>query len=183
MGPQWPKLTGDWTVANSAVGSFGTLDTDADANKVVIAMTRNGRINGYRTGAAACAAADWPQFHHDRANSGTWSRDAIAPGRPTAATFSDGHLRFTAPGDDLLCGTADRYEVRTSDKPITGTTFDAAQRVDVAAKPKAAGAAEDIALPAVKRYVAVRALDEPGTPGRPATVDGGKPGRGGGKPR
>ena len=31
--PGWPKLTADWTVANPALGSLGTLDMDPAARK------------------------------------------------------------------------------------------------------------------------------------------------------
>ena len=41
-------------------------------------------------------------FHHDNANSGDYSRDAVAPGKPIDATLSGRLLNFTAPGDDLL---------------------------------------------------------------------------------
>src|SRR5204863_353868 len=58
----WPKLTGDWTVANPLIGSFGTLDTSPDARRVVIGMTRAGQIFGYGTSAPACAPASWPRF-------------------------------------------------------------------------------------------------------------------------
>ena len=78
----WPKLTTDWTVATPLIGSFGTLDTDADARKVVVNMTRSGYIHVYETDAEACSPSSSPRFHHDNANSGDYSRDAVLPGRP-----------------------------------------------------------------------------------------------------
>jgi hypothetical protein len=174
MGPAWPKLTGDWTVAIPSTGSFGTLDTDAGATKAVVALTRSGRVLAYGTRAPACSAADWPQFHHDSANSGDARRDAVAPGRPAAAVLAGAQLRFTAPGDDLLCGTADAYEVRTSSRPIDEAGFGRARPVPAAGAPKAAGSPDAVVLTGrLSRYVAVRAVDEQGNAGRPAVVDRG----------
>jgi hypothetical protein len=71
----------------------------------------------------------------------------------------------------LLCGTASKYEVVTSDKPITAANFGSAQPLAGAPKPGAAGNEESMSLPAgAKRYVAVRAVDDQGNIGRPAVV-------------
>jgi hypothetical protein len=82
-------------------------------------------------------------------------------------------LRFTAPGDDLLCGTASSYEVRTADGPIDEKSFASATPVPVDSEPQRAGAAESLVLPpgVLRRYVAVRAVDEQGNVGRPAIAD------------
>ena len=118
------------------------------------------------------SAASWPRIHHDAANSGDARRDAVAPGRPRSPTLVAGTLRFTAPGDDLRCGTADRYEVRTSDRPITAATFADATVVPVDAEPRAAGEQEALRLPAgtLRRHVAVRAVDEQRNPGPVAAL-------------
>ncbi len=81
---RWPKLTTDWTVATPLIGSFGTEDTKDASHKVVVAITRSGYIHAYRTDAQACTPSSSPRFHHDNANSGDYSRDAILPGAPTA---------------------------------------------------------------------------------------------------
>jgi hypothetical protein len=88
------------------------------------------------------------------------------------ARVADGALVFGAPGDDLLCGAAAGYEVVHSDKRIDEGSFARAEPVDVGgAEPGEAGEEESVALPsAVKRYVAVRAVDEAGNVGRPAVV-------------
>ena len=143
----WPKLTTDWTIATPLLGSFGTLDTDPDAHRVVLALTRSGWINAYSTDVSACAPASSPRFHHDNANSGDYDRDAVLPGRPTALRVSGSSLTFTAPGDDLMCGTASRYEVVTSDDPITPGNFAAAQSLPAAPTPVGAGGAADIRDP------------------------------------
>ena len=171
--PGWPKLSGDWAVASPAIGSFGQLETDEDATRVVVDGTRNGRLVAYDTGAAPCGAASWPQFHHDPANSGDLDRDAVAPGKPVDAALADGKLTFTSPGDDLLCGAPAAYDVRTADRPITPANFADADPVYVKGTPVAAGARAELQLPAggLRRYVAVRAVDDQANVGRPAVVE------------
>ena len=170
----WPKLTGDWTVANPTIGSFGTFDTDSTARKVVISETRSGYINAHRTAAPACSPSAWPRFHHDNANSGDYSRDAILPGKPYEGSVSGRTLTFKAPGNDLLCGTAARYQVATSDTRITAETFDTARRLPNPPVPKEAGGTQNFWIPSdAERFVAVRAVDYEGNVGRPLVVDRG----------
>ena len=171
--PGWPKLTTDWTIANPLIGSFGTLDTDAAARKVVIGMTRSGYLNGYATDAPACSPGSWPRFHHDNANSGDYSRDAVLPGKPIGFAAASDNLTFKAPGDDLLCGAATKYELRTSSSPITESNFATATPLTGApAAPAAAGADESFAVPAgAQRYVAIRAVDDQDNVGRVASLD------------
>ena len=185
--PAWPKLTTDWTIATPLIGSFGTIDTDADAPKVVVNVTRSGLINAYTTDAQACAPASSPRFHHDNANSGDYRRDAVLPGAPLDLKFASDEdaLVFSAPGDDLLCGTATEYEVAMSRHEITPANFDDAELLDDAPVPAAAGSSQAFELPDTQRYVAIRAVDEQGNVGRPAVVDlepgpssGGNPGGG-----
>jgi hypothetical protein len=164
----WPKLTGDWTVSVPAIGAFG-----AGARKVVVSLTRSGRILAYETASGACAGAVWPQFHHDPRNSGDSRVDAVAPGRPTGARIETGTLVLNAPGDDGACGTVASYEVVTSDGPIDEASFAAARRLYTGGTPVAAGARQTLSLPAAEtlgRYVGVRARDEQGNVGRPASV-------------
>jgi len=169
--PSWPKLTGDWTVASPLLGSFGTLDTDPAARKDVVSITRSGTLSVYSTPASACSPSSWPRFHHDIANSGDFSRDAVPPGQPSNLTISGGRLAFTAPGNDLLCGTADHYEVVQSDAQITFSNFAAAEHVAGAPAPAPAGTAQSFALPASPRgYVAIRAVDRAGNLGPFAVI-------------
>jgi hypothetical protein len=168
----WPKLTTDWTVANPTIGSFGTLDTNSGARKTVISETRSGYINAFSTGAPACSPSAWPRFHHDVANSGDYERDAALPGKPFAAHSTATHITFKAPGDDLLCGRADHYQVATASHPITEANFEGASHLGGAPVPTAAGTTQTYAIPrAAKRYVAVRAVDDAGNVGRPVLVD------------
>jgi hypothetical protein len=167
----WPKLTGDWTVANPTIGSFGTLDTNPSAHKVVISETRSGYIDGYRTAASPCTPSAWPRFHHDNANSGDYSRDAVLPGTPYAAQRTATSVTFKAPGDDLLCGAAKRYQVVTSSSRINPGNFGSAQPL-WSPVPKKAGLSQTYTIPrGAKRYLAIRAVDDQGNVGRPLVVD------------
>src|SRR5439155_1707460 len=111
---EWPKLTGDWLVATPVLGSLGTIDTGETAKKDVVSLTRSGTLSVYSTPAAACSPSSWPNFHHDIANSGDYTRDALAPGKPLQATIASKVLTWIAPGGDLMCGTAAAYEIVTS---------------------------------------------------------------------
>jgi hypothetical protein len=172
----WPKLTTDWTVANPTIGSFGTLDTNSSARKTVISETRSGYIDAYSTTAPACSPSAWPRFHHDNANSGDYGRDASLPGRPSSAQTGRTSVSFNAPGDDLLCGTATRYEVATSNRPIDASNFGQADRLPGAPAPAAPGARQTYAVPAgARRYIAIRAVDDQGNVGQPLGFDLGGP--------
>jgi hypothetical protein len=170
--PAWPKLTGGWMVATPTLGSLGTLDTSSDAKKDVVSITREGTVSVYSTPASACSPSSWPNFHHDIANSGDYTRDAIPPGVPRNASVAENVLHFTAPGDDLLCGTATHYEVVTSESPVTARTFASATPLAGAPQPAAAGTAQSYTLPGgVERYVAIRAVDDQGNVGLPASTE------------
>jgi hypothetical protein len=184
----FPKLTSDWMVANPLTGSFGTDETDPAARKVVMAGMRNGTILGYSTSAPACSPGSWPRYHHDIANSGDYTRDAVDPGTPYELKLFAGGLSFRAPGDDLLCGKASRYELVSSDSKPDGASFDQATPIPVALKPGVPGAAQSLELGgSLQRYLALRAVDDQGNvgpaqviatrdplPGSPPGIDPGK---------
>ncbi len=167
----WPKLTGDWTVATPTLGSFGTLDTSSAAHKVVVSITRSGTLSVYKTPASACSPSSSPRFHHDDANSGDYSRDAVPPGVPMNGRISGRTLSFTAPGGDLLCGRAASYQLVTSAHRITPQRFARAKRLSVTLTPGAAGTPQQVVLPrALGAYVAIRAVDAAGNLGRPLAL-------------
>jgi hypothetical protein len=167
----WPKLTGGWTVATPALGSFGTLDTTRSARKDVVSITRAGTLSVYRTPASACSPSSSPRFHHDIANSGDYTRDAVSPGRPMGPRLVGRMLTFTAPGGDLLCGRARSYQVVTSRRPITARDFARARRLAPGIKPRAAGARQRLALArGARRFVGIRAVDAAGNVGLPLVV-------------
>jgi len=168
----WPKLSGDWLAATPVLGSFGTLDYRPGAGKDVVTITRSGTLSVYTTPARACSPSSWPNWHHDIANSGDYTRDAIPPGVPASLTLSHRVLSFTAPGGDGECGRATSYQVVTSPNPITAANFARARSLGHAPAPAAAGAVQRVALGgASRRYVAIRAVDEQGNLGLPAVID------------
>jgi hypothetical protein len=165
----WPKLTGDWLVATPVLGSLGTIDSEPSAKKNVVTLTRSGTLSVYSTPASACSPSSWPSFHHDIANSGDYTRDAIAPGVPLHPSIATRVLSWTAPGGDLMCGTAASYEIVTSASPITPQSFAAAKRLAGAPAPAPAGTTQSYALPVgTQRYIAIRAVDQQGNIGLPA---------------
>ncbi len=173
----WPKLTGDWTAAVPTIGSFGTVDTETGVHKRVISLTRSGYLLAYDTAAGPCTDSSWPRFHHDNANSGDYSRDAISPGKPTGESLSGPGgprvITLDPPGDDLLCGTASKYQVVTSDDPITdGVDFRSATPLSGASAPTGPSTPQTFQVPAgARRYVALRGEDEQGNVGRFVSFD------------
>ncbi len=168
----WPKMTSGWIIANPLVGSWGTIDTDATARKAIVAMTRDGVIFAYKTPAPACSLSSWPKFHHDLANSGDYSRDAVDPGAPTNLAFAGGKLTFTAPGDDLLCGKVARYEAVQATFPVNGSNFNQGNPVPTdAIKVDQPGKPQTLQLGGrLQRYLAIRAVDDQGNVGPAATI-------------
>ncbi|GAC1442405.1 MAG: hypothetical protein NVSMB55_13040 [Mycobacteriales bacterium] len=169
----WPKFTGGWSVVAPAVG-----DINGDGKRVVASATREGSLFVWSTTAGACAPASWPEWGHDGWNTNLAGFDSVRPARvsdlaatssPTGAT-----LTWTAVGNDGRCGTAQSYDVRVADQPITDASFAAASQVAVGT-PKPAGGKEafSVGLPADAKYVAVRVYDaDPAkaTPAHPANL-------------
>ncbi len=173
----WPKLTADWTVATPTLGSFGTLDTDASAHKVVVSVTRAGELAVYDTPASACSPSSSPRFHHDNANSGDYTRDAVPPGKPYDASLAGDSITFKAPGDDLLCGQAKGYQLVSSNRPVGASDLAGTPVTDVAWDP---GSTHSVTATG-GRYFALRFVDDQGNVGRTVTFDRGG-GAGGGAP-
>ncbi|MBV9524766.1 MAG: hypothetical protein JOZ46_02995 [Candidatus Dormibacteraeota bacterium] len=82
-------------------------------------------------------------------------------------------LTFTAPGNDWRCGTAAKYDLFTSSKPITQATLAQATPIPVTTAPAPAGTLQTITIPASanKGYLALRAEDAAGNIG-PVQVRG-----------
>ena len=158
-------------MATPALGSFGTLDASSSARKDVVSITRSGTLAVYSTPAAACSPSSSPRFHHDDWNSGNYTTDAVTPGKPYHVRLRHRVLSFTAPGADLLCGTAAGYQAVRSASPITPQSFAQGTPVPGAPTPAAAGTAQSFALPAgTTGYVAIRAVNAAGNVGLPAVV-------------
>ena len=65
--PGWPKQATGWLLASPAVG-----DVDGDGRTEVVAVTRDGYLFIWETGAPA-TPADWPLFRHDPQNTGRYT--------------------------------------------------------------------------------------------------------------
>jgi hypothetical protein len=170
--PGYPKLSADWTVTNSALGTLGTFDLDASARKVVVNGTRSGSLFAYDAGATPCTAQSWPRFHHDNANSGDYRRDAVLPGKPYDVSLSGDTVSFKAPGDDLMCGTAQSYQVVQSNAQITGRNFASQEPVSGAPAPGTPGSTQPLTLaPDHKRFIGIRAVDDQGNVGPTVVVE------------
>jgi hypothetical protein len=162
---RWPKLTSDWTVANPVIGPFGD-----GGNRVVVGLTRRGTVFAYRTGAAHCADASWPRFHHDDANSGDYRRDAALPGSIRRLRARGRTVSFVASGDDGMCGQLARYELVASDRRVRPRMFVEGNVVELN-DPKAPGERETHTLPPGRpRWVGVRAVDDHGNLSRLAVA-------------
>jgi hypothetical protein len=159
----WPKLSGDWLVATPTLGSFGSLDYQSGARKDVVTVTRSGTLSVYTTPAGACSPSSWPNWHHDIANSGDYSRDAVPPGAPLSARASSGRLSFVSPGNDLMCGTPARYEVVTAAGPFTAGQVPSLRHLTGVPPAVVAGKTVTMKLPPnVEDCVGVRAVDPAG---------------------
>jgi hypothetical protein len=88
------------------------------------------------------------------------SRDATSLGAPTSLRFEGKSLRFTAPGDDLLCGRAAAYEISTDGRAFVGVT----------AEPVTGGETASVTLQSRPKTVSVRAVDDQGNVGRAGTL-------------
>jgi hypothetical protein len=99
------------------------------------------------------------------------------PGKPTGAAVAGSPgsqtLEFDAPGDDLLCGQVDHYEIATdSQGPIDESNFDQVTPLADAPATAAPGAHESLAAPVgAQRFVGLRAVDERGNVGRTVSFD------------
>ncbi|MGH2953291.1 MAG: S8 family serine peptidase [Solirubrobacterales bacterium] len=118
--PGWPKFTGGWQQATPAVG-----DADGNGELEVTTLTREGWSFLWETGVDACDGSndEWWTFHHDEHSTAAYGHDARPPGTASALSaerLTDGGAGFawTAPGDDWLCGQADRYRLIVDDAPI-----------------------------------------------------------------
>jgi Ca2+-binding RTX toxin-like protein len=93
-------------------------------------VTREGWAFLWGTDASSCDTGstttneEWWTFHHDEHGTANYGADARPPGSPEdlrATRHADADsatVGWTAPGDDWLCGTAERIRVLAADGPI-----------------------------------------------------------------
>ena len=174
--PGFPKVTGGWLFAPAAISTSSTGD------ERLADITREGYLFEWDLPDAPHCQTEWPSFRHDPQQSGNYDNDGTMPGKPTNPMLpTQTTMQFVAPGDDLLCGTADRYEIVTSNSPITETNFDAATRLcgfggptPDCPDPAAPGSSQSFTIPdGALRHLALRAVDEQDNVGRVAIFDKG----------
>jgi hypothetical protein len=157
----FPKVTGGWLFAPAAFSNDGRM---AD-------ITREGYLFQWNLPRLAKCQNQWPQFRHDPHQSGNYDADGTPPNKPRALSLKNGVLSWKAPGGDYWCGAADRYRIVTSSQPITPQRFAATTPLATPPEPKWGGTVQTYRLPAHKRYVAIRAIDNAGNVGYSAQVD------------
>ncbi len=160
--PGFPKVTGGWLFAPAALSNDGRI---AD-------ITREGYLFQWNVPNLPACQTEWPSFRHDQQGSGNYDRDGTPPSKVTGLSLAGNLLTFTAPGDDAGCGTAARYQIATSDSPLTPQNFVQAQPLlPNPPQPLAAGSVQTYTLPAHKRYISIRAIDDASLSGFPAPLD------------
>jgi hypothetical protein len=189
----WPKFTGGWNQTTPAIG-----DADGDGDLDVTGYTREGWSFLWDTGSDACGSEsspannEWWTYHHDEFNSANYGIDARPPGAAEGLEAQrDGStvtLSFKAPGDDWMCGQAEKLRVLVAKAPIQHPG-DATQireaDVTAAAGDDVALAIDDVELKGAT-HLAVLFRDDAGNWGLlksvpvPAVPGDGGPGGGGG---
>lgn len=179
----WPKFTAGWLQVTPAVG-----DADGDGKLEVAAVTREGWSFLWNTDVRACGTNDeWWTFHHDERSSSNYGVDGRPPGTPRSldakAQGAGATLSWTAPGDDWLCGKADKVRVLVSNGQINSPTD--GRVVKERAAGGASGAKDTVSLTPDEvgsaKFAAVLYEDEAGNWGHLAAVSLAGNGGGGGQ--
>ena len=161
--PAFGNFGGGLSFLAPAAGLRRALDAAVNEHQqgsqdFIAACRHDARLLHRRVPRLALLVAALPQR---QANSGDLCRDATAPGAPANVRLDGKTLRFTSPGDDLLCGRPAAYEVSVEGKPFTRAS---AQPVD-------AGQPVSIALTGGRpKTVTVRGMDDQDNLGRPVTA-------------
>jgi hypothetical protein len=172
----FPKFTTGWILGVPAIG-----DIDSDGKVEVVTMTREGYLMVWDTPGTDTGNDEWWNGRHDERNTAQYGLDTRPPGIIRGMTVEGSTLKFAAPGDEWYAGTADHYEVATSNSPITPANFGQATQLDGEPAPAASGQQQTFELPGtIGRYVAMRAVDEAGNLGPIRVRDRGPGSSGGG---
>ncbi len=144
--PGFPKITGGWLFAPAALSDDGRL----------AGITREGFLFEWSAPEAPACQGEWPSFRHDPQGSGNYDRDGTAPATPDHLSLprirgNTFRLRFRSPGDDVFCGTANRYVA-----DMNGRTLNLG-----APAPGFSTFTKEINVPDSVRRVTIRAADGP----------------------
>ena len=88
----------------------------------------------------------------------------VVAGAPAVSLAAPIDVTWTAPGDDGNVGTANQYDIRYSESPITVSNWDQATTVAGEPSPQVAGSTETYTIAGLldntTYYVAIKAADE-----------------------
>jgi len=158
--PGFPKYTGQWQ-------AFAGVVADPLMNRQLVytVPTREGFVFAWRVAGDTALNDSWWHYRHDERNTGTYAVDTRRPASILDLRVVGGLLVWTAPGDDYMVGTAERYDVRWSNQPITSASFWSATPLAGAPAPQPAGLQQSMAISGVSGsavYFAIRSADGAG---------------------
>ena len=109
----FPKVTGGWMFAPAALSDDGRL----------AGITREGWLYEWKQPDAPACQTEWPAFRHDQQGSGNYDADGTPPAAPERIALAPQggdvfRLTFRSPGDDVFCGTAERYVATLDGQPL-----------------------------------------------------------------
>jgi hypothetical protein len=160
----FPKWTGQWTSFGGVVG-----DPKLDGQQYMAYGSREGYLFMWKVGGKPGKNNEWWHYRHDEHNSGRYGNDTRPPAslklKVRKRTRKKARITWQAPGDNGVSnGSARRYEIYTSKKPIKLSKLKRANRVK-APKPASAKRSQKVwvkAPPKKKLYVAIRSIDRAG---------------------
>jgi len=161
--PGFPKWTGQWTSFGGVIG-----DPKQNGRQQLAYGTREGYLFVWNVGGNPNRNNEWWSFRHDEHNSGRYGNDTRPPASLQVGVKRSKRtalLKWRAPGDNGVSnGSAARYEVFTSRRPIDLSNLNRAKRVG-APKPAAPNRAQSVRVKVGARqrlYVAIRSTDRAG---------------------
>jgi hypothetical protein len=134
--PGFPKYTGQWMGFAAAIA-----DPLMNGQLHYSATTREGEVFDWTVLGDSALNNNWWHSRHDEHNSGAYGTDTRRPASVLDLSVSGTGpytLTWTAPGDDYMVGTANKYDVRWSNSPITSSNFWSATPLKGAPAPTAA---------------------------------------------
>ncbi len=161
--PGFPKYTGQWQAFAGVVA-----DPLMNGQLVYATPTREGFVFTWKVAGKTELNDSWWHYRHDERNTGAYGVDTRRPASILDLRVVRGpqpQLTWTAPGDDYMVGTADRYDARWSNQPINSSSFWSATPLAGAPAPQPAGSQQSMAVAGVSGstvYFAIRTLDMEG---------------------
>src|SRR5438034_617759 len=159
----FPKSARQWQAFAGVVA-----DPLMNGQLVYATPTREGFVFTWKVAGKTELNDSWWHYRHDERNTGAYGVDTRRPASILDLRVVRGPqplLVWTAPGDDYMVGTADRYDARWSNQPINSSSFWSATPLAGAPAPQPAGSQQSMAVGGVSGstvYFAIRTLDMEG---------------------